>query len=199
VNFGNPALRPEEAISYEVGCDLLAGRRASASLTVYDRKQTDWIDWVGDTPTGPWRAENIGESRVFGADVQAQANWRAAVARIRYSWIGSLGDSSYISKYALNYPVHRAGLEIRPPAWRGVIGSVQLSYTQRLNQAGYFLLGGKVRRSFGNFRLFLEGTNLLGAAYEEIPGAPQPGRWVGLGADWDLAQRPYATPTRSLP
>jgi hypothetical protein len=40
-----------------------------------------------------------------------------------------------------------------------------------------------IEKAIGGWDLFAEGTNLLDAAYEDLPGIPQPGRFVGAGVN----------------
>ena len=58
-NVGSPNLRPERAWSYEGGLDWNAGGRLRASVTVFQRRERDGIDYVRSAPTDIWRATNF--------------------------------------------------------------------------------------------------------------------------------------------
>lgn len=186
VNEGNPDLKPEEAISYEAGFDFNKGNNLETSFTLFDRNQTNLIDWVGTSTTGPWKAENIGKVRIYGLDSSVKFNLYSFSTRFGYSWMGSKEYDVYFSKYALRYPTNQISLEINRNFNGNIYSSVKLLYKERLNEKGYFLLNGKISRSIQNIELFIEGTNLLDQKYEEIKGVPQAGRWFGTGINWKL-------------
>jgi len=185
-NEGNPELNPEDAISYEAGTDFVQMKNFNASVTLFDRKQRNLIDWVGETETGPWKAENIGEVRIFGVDSMIKTNLYSFETCFKYSWMGSKKYKEYISKYALRYPINQFSLEISRAIIWDIIPAVKLIYKERLNEKGYFLLNGRVSKNIQNIELFIEGTNLFDQKYEEIKGIPQPGRWLGVGVTYKL-------------
>ncbi|MEW6557730.1 MAG: TonB-dependent receptor [Elusimicrobiota bacterium] len=185
-NEGNSELKPEEAISYEAGADFIQGKHFNASITLFDRKQTNLIDWVGTTETGPWKAENIGEVRIFGIDSEVKFNLYSFETRFNYSWMGSKKTQDYYSKYALQYPTNQFSLEVSRPLNWNIIPVVKLIYKERLSETGYFLMNSRISKSIDNMEIFIEGTNLLDIKYEEIKGVPQPGRWLGAGVTYKL-------------
>ncbi|MDD2772858.1 MAG: TonB-dependent receptor [Elusimicrobiales bacterium] len=186
VNAGNAALKPEEAVSYEAGADFMRGRKLTASVTAFLRGQKNLIDWVGQTASGPWAARNIGELTVYGAQSLVKTEIHGFAARLGASLIGSYGQADYISKYALAYPSSQFSLDIRHGLWENAALSVGMLRRSRHNQDGYFLLSAKISWTCKNAEFFADGTNLLDTAYQEVPGIPQPGRWLGLGVSWKL-------------
>jgi iron complex outermembrane receptor protein len=186
VNEGNSELKPEEAISYEAGVDFFSKKNLNASVTLFNRNQKNLIDWVGETVTGPWKAENIGEVRIYGLDTEINFDWYSFDTRFNYSWMGSKKIKEYYSKYALQYPTNQFFLEIKRPVNWNITPALNLMYKERLNENGYFLINGKISKSMDNIEIFIEGTNLSNQKYEEIKGIPQPGTWLGMGINWSL-------------
>ena len=45
----------------------------------------------------------------------------------------------------------------------------------------YTLVSARVSRSFNRIDVYLDGSNLLNANYQEIAGVAMPGRWAGVG------------------
>jgi len=64
---------------------------------------------------------------------------------------------------------------------------MDLVLRKRIDRKGYALLGARLEKTIGSWEVFVEGANLLDAAYEDIPGVPQPGRWVGGGISFSLS------------
>lgn len=186
VNKGDPNLKPEEATSYEAGIDFIQAKDFNVSLTLFDRKQTNLIDWVGATLTGPWQVENIGESRMFGFEAGIKTKIYFVDTNFNYSWIGTKKGNEYYSKYALTYPVNQFSLEASSSGFWDILPIVNLLYKNRLNESGYFILNGKISKKIQNIELCIEVTNILNQYYEEIKGVPQPGRWLSVGINWML-------------
>jgi outer membrane cobalamin receptor len=64
----NPALQPEESISYDAGVEQrMAHDRATLDVTYFYNKFTDQIVTTGDLPTN-FDSENIGKSRAWGVE-----------------------------------------------------------------------------------------------------------------------------------
>ena len=71
------------------------------------------------------------------------------------------------------------------PAAAGWRLSLTLDRRERKDGQRYTLVGARVTRTFGRTSLFLDGTNLLDATYEEIVGVEMPGRWISVGIRFD--------------
>jgi outer membrane receptor protein involved in Fe transport len=86
-----------------------------------------------------------------------------------------------LSKYVLDYAPHTltaAGVLPLPGAFRL---APRVEYKHRTRSTGaedYTLLDARVGRRFGAFDAYVEATNLLNEAYEEIAAVPMPGRAV---------------------
>jgi outer membrane receptor protein involved in Fe transport len=57
---------------------------------------------------------------------------------------------------------------------------------QRTGRQAYTLIDVRLSRSVQSVTLFVDGSNLLDATYEEIRGVAMPGRWIGAGVQWRL-------------
>lgn len=181
INEGNTELKPEETVSYEFGLDYLSIKNLSGSLTFFNRDQKKLIDWVGETAKGPWKAQNIGEVRIFGIDTMLKFNLYSFDIYFKYSWMDSKREKEYFSKYALRHPTNQFSLELNRLLPLNIFSTVKLLYKNRINEKSYFLLNSRISKSIKNIEFFIEGTNLLNEEYEDIIGVPQPGRWLCVG------------------
>lgn len=185
LNNGNPDLKPEEALSYDIGADFMQGREFSASITAFLRNQHNLIDWVGSTQRGPWTATNIGQVSIYGLEASASARKGDFSVSFGGSLTGSDKEPDYFSKYALTYPTAQGTLNVSY-ARNGFTAGTGLVHRDRHNLSGYTLLNAKISWTDGRIEIFADGSNLLNISYQEIAGIPQPGRWLGIGASLKL-------------
>jgi iron complex outermembrane receptor protein len=187
-NLGSPDLRPERAWSYEAGADLWAGGALRLQATMFQRRDTDGIDYVRAPGDGIWRARNIQRLRFTGVETSAGYRWRGHVFDFGYT--GMSGVSAALpglqSRYAFNYPVHQG-----VAGWSGALpGSIaartRIGALKRLGRPAYATWDLFLARGAGHVRPFVQFANLNGARYEEIPGVAMPGRSVtgGLELVW---------------
>jgi iron complex outermembrane receptor protein len=190
-NMGNPALRPEQAWTYEAGLEWRSGGHR-ADLSAFRREGSDLIDWVRADPEDPWQVQNLTSVRTDG--VEASWEWRARaphpfLRRLRagYAWLESERDTGELeSKYVLDHLRHQAVLDAEHALVLGLSQSWRFLYEQQLDGADRFVVDTRLWRPLGRGELFLEVTNLFDADYEGAGGVPQPGRWVSAGVRIDF-------------
>jgi len=183
-NTGNAGLKPEKSVSYELGADWKPLEALALRTAVYRRDETDLIDWTKQTPSAAWAANNIGRMRVWGFENALESGAGALRAMLKYSYIRKRnGNEDYISKYALRYARHKAALGLKYRLPRDFDLALDFSAVRRVGEKGYVLADARLGRKCGAFDASIGATNFLDADYEEIPGAPAPGRWlrVSLG------------------
>jgi iron complex outermembrane receptor protein len=192
-NRGSPDLRPERAWSYEAGAGWRAGRRLSADVSIFHRRETDGLDYVRRAPGDIWRAANIQRLRFTG--VEASAGIEAGGSqRIDVRYTGLRGARAALeglaSRYVFNYPSHAAVAAWQGRLGREVVGRARLGVTQRRARAPYAVLDVFAARGRGRLRPFLQFTNLSGTSYEEILGVRMPGRAIVGGLELTVVGLP---------
>jgi iron complex outermembrane receptor protein len=182
-NIGNPRLQAETAWAYEVGASFAPSEEIEVHTALFRRDARDLIDWVRADPTEPWRAVNIGEVRTEGIELRIVVRPHpTARLMLDYSFLDTDEPSaSLLSKYVHHHPTHDLALRLRAPFLWDVRQQWVGRYTYRRGVDRHFLLGCRFLREIGPLALFVEGENLLNEAYEDIPGTPMPGRYVGGG------------------
>lgn len=184
-NRGTPDLRPERAWGSEAGLDYAPNDRVRANLTLFRRDERDGIDYVRASSTALWRAANIQQLRFTG--VEAGTRWRVARQEFDFHYTGLRGTQQSLqgleSKYVFNYPVH-AGVAGWQGQWHGWAGRLRLGAMERLRRNPYAVFDAYAARAIGQWRPFVQFTNLNGAVYQEIPGVAMPGRGILGGLEW---------------
>lgn len=175
-NKGDPSLKPERAVTYEAGAGWKPGA-LEAKVAVFRRHEKDTLDWTRPGGSGRWTAANIGRADVTGGELSASASAGALRCGANYAYAyKDLPPRNYVSKYALRYARHKAGLLLDWAPQGAARLRLDVSAVKRAGEAGYVLAGASAGRKFGDLSAEAGVENALNAGYEEIPGAGAPGR-----------------------
>src|SRR5271154_5879157 len=109
----NPALKPEESISYDAGVEQrIANDRAILDVTYFNNKFKDQIVTTGDLPTN-FDSENIGKSRAWGLETTIRIHpFRSFEFSGSYTWLNTAilaldGFSEPIDPFSVGEPLLR--------------------------------------------------------------------------------------------
>ena len=186
-NFGNPALRPERAWTYEGGLDWTPSTRWRGELTVFDRRVRDGIDYYGTSPTGPWYALNIDNLQFTGIESAIRFSpARSQTLDVRYTWLLGTQDTvpNVYTKYTFNYPTDSAVVAWQGSLWGRLLLRSRVGVLNRRGRDPYGLWDFDAGYSAGRIHPFVQLANLTGTSYQEILGVAMPGRTVLGGVEW---------------
>ena len=189
-SFGNPNLLPEDSWGYEGGLLWDQGGRYKAEVTVFERRDTNDIDWVAFSSSpvsssNPYNAENIARLNFTGAEAKFGVRVQHQQFNIAYTRVYSAQNllPGLVSEYVFNYASHNAVV-----SWQGmlpgkVVARSRIGVVQRYATDPYALWDASVGREFKNVDAHLAFANLTNTGYQEIPGVAMPGRSVVFGMD----------------
>jgi len=187
-NRGNPNLKPESATSYEAGVDGYVRANLRGSLTVFQRRSTDGIDYVRANSTAVWQATNFDRLHFTGVEAAAvyepvaSQHFSASFAALR----GVTGTAILQSKYAFNYAAHSGVLEWRGTFRNMLIARTRIGVVDLVGRGPYAVWDVSGARATGRVRPFLQLRNLGGTVYQEIPSVRMPGRGILGGFEFVL-------------
>jgi outer membrane receptor protein involved in Fe transport len=128
-----------------------------------------------------WQTYNIRAVSTIGLELAARKTFEGgAFMQAQYTRLHVDADAvDQLSKYVLDYaPQSLTGAASVPLPWRLRLAP-RLEYRRRTRSTGsshYVLIDTRIGRRFGRtYELFVEGTNLLDANYQEIAGVAMPG------------------------
>ena len=188
-DLGNPNLKPESATTYEAGLDGYFTTKLHAAVTVFQRRDTNLIDYVRANSNEPWQAENFDKLRFTGVETSVVYDLRPDQHfSVSFSGLQGVNQSTELleSKYAFNFPVHTGILEWRGVIVKNVIARTRIGVVDRIGQNAYALWDASAGYGAGRFRPYLQLTNLMNADYQEIPGVVMPGRGIVGGMEFYL-------------
>ncbi|MGN8226142.1 TonB-dependent receptor plug domain-containing protein [Gracilimonas sp. BCB1] len=213
-NVGNPDLLPEESTSFDFGFDWTPVAQLRFSPTFFYRSSSNLIDYsltnsnqidnadnlMADEEY--FYASNISESDVTGVELltgftQKFASNSTLRSQIGYTYINTTSDQNTVSRYIANHPEHQASLDLSLQAGPLSINS-QSSFNVRSEESAelinaevpdqYFITNLNVGYTLfaDRFKVYMEVLNLADTQYQEILGAPMPGRWVLGGIKYSM-------------
>jgi iron complex outermembrane receptor protein len=195
VEQGNPDLKPEEALTYEVGLRYLKGWMALEG-NFFTRDATQLIDWFYDTSDSLWRSQNFQNVLTRGLEFSVNFDFDKMIdpdfpidnVSLSYSYLDQGMDmvenlqSRYVLEHIRNQVIFSADMT--------VVGNLKNSfkarYIDRVEQEPYFLIDDRLYfEKEDEFTVFIEAINLTDQEYTEVM-TPMPGIWIRGGVAFEL-------------
>ncbi len=180
-NVGNPNLRPEREWTYEGGLDWNPGGRVRGSVTVFERRERDGIDYERSSPTAVWQALNIQNLDFTGVEASLHVTPASGQSiDFRYTGIRGVQDTVPVdyTKYTFNYPTSSGVVAWQASLRRDVVLRSRVGVLDRRGRDPYALWDVYAALTRGKVHPFLQLSNLTNTQYQEILGISMPGRTV---------------------
>jgi iron complex outermembrane receptor protein len=213
-NIGNPDLKPEESLTFDIGFDWKPLSHFTFSPTYFIRTSENLIDYsltssseITNTDNlipgeDYFYAQNIANSKTRGVEVMANTRVFSLQSHslwlnTGYTYIKTSSDAESVSRYIANHPSHQFLASLSYSSSRFQL-STESSYRVRSGEAAeivnaivpesYFVTNVKLSISPFNqgARIYTRIMNLTDERYQEILGAPMPGRWLMAGIQLSL-------------
>jgi iron complex outermembrane receptor protein len=174
-------LAPETAWGIEGGLDWTVSGW-TVGVTPFTRREENVIDWVKAAPADQWRTANVRDVRTNGIEAGVSRSWPGGFARVEYTGLRLTAPSlTLLSKYIADYAPHSVALS---GGWRIASRTWLAARTdckRKIDGRSYCGADVRASRELGRVELFVEATNLLNEAYQEIKGVDMPPRWIAAG------------------
>ena len=205
-NIGNPNLKPESAITYELGVKHSNGTSTS-HISGFLRDAKDVIDWVKLPTDEKWQSANHTQITTYG--VEAAYSY---VPKEKEHFIKRLGVSVLLqhsdkssdeldSYYALDYLRAKINLSFDHRVYRGLSANWTLMQQDRAGTYTHFASGDQ--RGYSAFAILDAGLtwqnerlmlglnvhNVLDMVYVDLANVEQPGRWVTFTCAYNIRFR----------
>jgi vitamin B12 transporter len=203
-NMGNPNLKPETAVSYELGYKGNI-RFIQWDAALFLQNTENAIDWVKDTAnaaTTKYTTTNYTHLTTKGAELAARLNAKKMgnIGRfvnyfnLSYSLLDvakSIPDT-IDSYYALDYLKQKVALSADHTLYKSLGLTWALTYQERngtykdatgktVAYKPYTLFDVKLYWKKPNYEVYAEGQNLFDVTYSDLGGIIQPGIWIKGG------------------
>ncbi|NIF05981.1 TonB-dependent receptor [Chryseobacterium sp. Tr-659] len=186
---GNPDLRPENAVSSEIGYQY-QNSRILAKISGFLRNSSNSIDWVKKDPSDKiWYAQNVGEIKTKGIE----AEWsHRPIDWLKYTLGYTYIDSKYqetnglVSRYILDNLKHQLISKLEVKFLKNFTNEVVYRYNERVNLGSYQLLDEKLSFAKKDYSVYVLINNLTNTKYTEAFGVEMPQRWFHIGFSYTI-------------
>ncbi len=177
--IGNPDLKPEKALTYDVGLSYY-NTAIQVDITYFNRQSQDLIDWVKNDAASKWMAVNSNASLAQG--VEFQLNYSYSIRHFSQKiGLGLMqiddsieGNSFSFSRYTLNSYKQRVSLQLHNQFFSSLQQNIAYSFAKRLDGQQYHLLDFSLAYKLPKWQFNLGFNNILNATYTETNLVPMP-------------------------
>ena len=177
---GNASLKPEKALSKEVGFRYVAPKM-KAYIAYFNRKATDLIDYVKYNETSKWQANNIQQLITNG--IEAEWQWQFTLENqpqkmiLGYVYLNDdlAKDLVPFSRYSINSLQHHFTATYQAQLNAQWHFFTAFKYGQREKTNGYTVIDLNLVWQHKQWALNLMLNNLLDTRYTETNLVPMPG------------------------
>jgi vitamin B12 transporter len=192
---GNPDLKPEEALTYELGIRYIKNG-ISIEGNYFNRDASQLIDWVLNPVDSIYHARNFQNVTTQGFELAVNINFNELIhpgfwltnIDLSYNYLDQNIDEveDIQSRYALEHVRNQFVLGIDHKIIGKLKNSFRARYVDRIEQDSYILLDDRIFYEHSDkFTAFVEAVNLTDQKYTEVM-TQMPGRWYRAGITLDV-------------
>ena len=180
--LGNADLKPEEALSNEIGLRFISSK-VIASLAFFSREAKNLIDYVKKSQDDsiPFKAENIQQVNTSGIDFELthriQVNTLSHELKISYSYLeNNLKNSGFnFSRYSVNNDLkHHFVSNYQLPIFKDLSTNFVYKYLERTSGDAYSVVDASARWTLKQLDVSVYFNNIFNTEYWESNLVPMP-------------------------
>lgn len=182
--LGNPNLKPETAISEEIGLKYNNENNTFfADLIFFNRDTKNFIDWAKDNNTTDtrWKANNFGKVNTRG--IEFLFNYKYTLLNIpqtlkaNYTYMNDEIKKANFDqiRYTLNSFKHQVNGSLTLKYSNVFSHNIAYKYVERANKENYSVLDSKLTAKIDDrFTIFFAANNIFNTSYTETNLVPMP-------------------------
>jgi len=178
-NEGNPDLKPESALSEEIGFKYNT-EKFQFNLALFNRTSDDLIDYTKENEADKWKAQNFSKVNTKGFETSVNYNFEAGdfnqYIKLGYNFIDDdIKDvNATFTRYGLNSLKHQFTSTLHTQFLPFLDQSISFRFVERTNGQTYNLVDAKLRAKFDKLELSVNANNIFNTAYIEQGLVPMP-------------------------
>lgn len=181
--IGNANLKPEKALSEEIGVKFISNK-ITANVAFFYRDAKDLIDYVKEREEDKWMAENLAEvtTKGFESGLQYKFDVSSFQQKINFGYTyleeEILDQQLPFSRYSLNSIKHQVTANFDSQFLEFLRQNLAFRYVERPDGSSYNVIDFKLTAMYKNMKLSGMFNNIFDAVYTETNLVPMPGRNV---------------------
>ncbi|MCK5846268.1 MAG: TonB-dependent receptor [Bacteroidales bacterium] len=207
-NIGNPNLKAESQISYQLGSNFKY-ERASFKVQAFYNDAQNSIDWARMTDTVKWQPINITNVQAYGIDLSLTINTKSFGVKIidhlsfSYSYLDKKTSSEeYQSHYVMNYLKNKFVVNLNHKLYKNFSIGYIYKYNDRIGQyqeydniskkyiltdyEKFSLIDIRISWKNKNWFIYTDLSNAFNTKYQDYGNIVQAGRWFSIGAKYKI-------------
>lgn len=184
---GNPNLKPENAVSAEIGYRFQK-QSFLGKISGFLRDSDNSIDWSKQNENDIWRAENIGKIHTKGVEVELGQHFNSFLKSysVGYTFLESNYEqpTGLLSRYVMENLKHQFVAKLEVFFLKKFTNQLIYRYNERVSTGSYQILDEKLSYDAKNYNIYIMVNNILDTEYTETFGVPMPGRWFHIGVSF---------------
>jgi iron complex outermembrane receptor protein len=179
VEQGNPNLKPESALSEEIGVTYILNN-INLNMAVFNRNSENLIDWTKDNATDKWQARNFSKVTTKGIETALDFHFKIAdfnqKINLNYTYIDdSIKEvNTAFTRYAINSMKHQFNTQLTTQFLPFLSQQIAYKYIERTNGENYNVIDVKLMATLNKLELFAIANNIFDEIYTETNLVPMP-------------------------
>ncbi|WP_100611166.1 TonB-dependent receptor plug domain-containing protein [Confluentibacter lentus] len=177
--IGDPNLKPEEALSEEIGIKYFMPR-FTASAAVFNRDASKLIDYVKDNAPDLWQATNIRDLNTKGFEINTSYYFKINTFNqnlsLGYTFLEDEVKALNVnfSRYAINSLKHQFTSRLSTQLFKNVSQNIIYKHAERTAGDSYNVWDASIIVSLKQFEITATASNIFNADYYETNLVPMP-------------------------
>jgi iron complex outermembrane receptor protein len=188
---GNPNLKPESALSEEVGFKYNSNK-FHFTLALFNRNSDNLIDWTKANETDKWETKNF--SKVITQGIETTVNYQFKInnynqiLQLGYNYINDNIKDVHVqfTRYSLNSIKHQFNTNIQTEFFKNIHQNLSFRYVERTDGTSYNVVDAKVSTKLKKTELSLNANNIFNAVYTETNLIPMPKGNLMIGLKYTI-------------
>lgn len=179
IEQGNPDLKPESALSEEIGLNYI-DNNINLNLAFFNRNSDNLIDWTKDNLTDKWQARNFSEVTTSGLEtsISYRFNWMNFNQNLElgYTYIDdTIKDLNVaFTRYSINSMKHQFTTKLNTQFLTFLKQSIAYRFVERTYGETYGIVDAKLTVTIKRIEIFVNANNLFDEVYTETNLVPMP-------------------------
>lgn len=190
-NEGNPDLKPESALSEEIGFKYTT-TKVQFNLAFFNRDSDNLIDYTKENEADKWKAQNFSKVNTKGFETSVNYNFEVGdfsqYLKLGYNFINdNIKDVDVtFTRYGLNSLKHQFTTSLHSQFLTFLEQSIGFRFVERTNGQTYNLVDVKLRAKFNKLVISANANNIFNTEYVEQGLVPMPKANFMIGLSYNF-------------